>query len=88
MFFQGFRGGPTFSRGGGGGGGGGGKGIQILISIETHYNKNFQWGGGSTLDPYPLLDPCTHTPLGWQVDGNLMFCPQNQFAPEMLGTYV
>ena len=47
--FQGFRGGPTFSRGGvqlfpGGGG------VQIFISIETHITCDFQgWGGQDPL---------------------------------------
>ena len=40
-------GGATFSRGGGGGGG---RGVQMLISIETHITCDFP-GGGRT--PYP-----------------------------------
>ena len=50
IIFQGFRGGPTFSRGGGGGSnifqGGGptfsrGGGVQMLISLETHITCDF-----------------------------------------------
>ena len=56
IIFKGFRGGPTFSRGGGGGGGatfsmedGGRGGVQWVISIETHITCDFP--GGRT--PYP-----------------------------------
>ena len=43
---QGFRGGPTFSRGGGG--------VQILISIKTHLTCDFPEGSGHLSPP---LDP-------------------------------
>ena len=49
IIFQGFRGGPTFSRGcpnifkGG---------VQMLISIETHITCDFPGGGGGRT-PYP-----------------------------------
>ena len=56
IFFQGSRGGPTFS----GGGGGGGRGltfsrgwVQMAISIETYPNLGFPGRG----PPIPLLDP-------------------------------
>ena len=58
IIFQGFRGGPTFSRGSKffqGGGGGGGGGVQMLISIETHRTCDFQ---GESGPPIPPLDPC------------------------------
>ena len=43
IIFQGFRGGPTFSRG-----------VQMLISIETHIICDFPgWSG----PPIPPLDP-------------------------------
>ena len=52
--------GPTFSRVGstfsrGGGGGGDRRGVQMLISIETHITCDFPWEGVRT--PYPPLDP-------------------------------
>ena len=54
IIFKGFRGGPTFSRGGvatfSGGGGGG---VQWLISIETHITCDFPGGR----PPIPPLDP-------------------------------
>ena len=54
IFFQGSRGGPTFSRGGGGqlfpGGGGG---VQLLIPIETHITCDFSGGGVRTPCPPP-----------------------------------
>ena len=64
IIFQGFRGGPIFSRGGGvqpfpAGGGGlnffqGGGGVKMLISIETHRTCDFPGGGP---DPIPRLGP-------------------------------
>ena len=45
LLFQGFRGGPTFSKGGGG--------FQMLISIETHITCDFPGLGGSG-PPIPL----------------------------------
>ena len=56
IIFKGFRGGPTFSRGGGnffhgGGGGGGGGGVQWIISIETHITCDFPGGGGTPYSP-------------------------------------
>ena len=48
IIFQGFRGGPTFSRGGGGSNfiqGGGGS--TCLFPIETHITCDFPGGGGS-----------------------------------------
>ena len=56
IIFKGFRGGPTFSRGGGrqlfpwrGGG------VQWVISIETHITCDFPGGGGGGggRTPYP-----------------------------------
>ena len=62
IIFQGFRGGPTFSRGwwsnffqGGGGGG-----VQLLISIETDIPCEFPRGGGGSGPPIPPLDPCMY----------------------------
>ena len=57
IIFQGFRGGPTFSRGGGGGGGGPtfSNGVQMLISIETHITCDFPGWGSDPLSP--PLDP-------------------------------
>ena len=46
--FKGFRGGPTFSRGGGGNFSRGGGRVQWLISKETHITCDFpggSWGG-------------------------------------------
>ena len=56
IIFQGFRGVPTFSRGGGGGGGGATftRGVQMLISLETDIIVIFQ-GGSDHLSP--PLDP-------------------------------
>ena len=55
QFYRGFRGGPTFSRGGGGAtfprGGGG---VKMQISIETHITCDFP-GGGGFQTPYPPL---------------------------------
>ena len=57
IIFQGFRGGPTFSKGwwanffqGGG--------VQLLISIETDITCEFPRGGVRT--PIPPLDPCMY----------------------------
>ena len=57
-FFQGSRGGPTFSRGGGGGGGGGGwvggGGVQLLIfPIETYKTCDFPGGSRLPVPPPP-----------------------------------
>ena len=65
ILYQGSRGGPLFSGGGGGGGGGGGvqtfsrgRGVQILISVETHIHTCYFPGGGvGVRTPYPPLDP-------------------------------
>ena len=56
IIFQGFRGGPTFSRGvqlfpGGGGGGGGGS--NCLFPIETHISCDFPGRGVRTPCPPP-----------------------------------
>ena len=55
--FQGYRGGPTFSRGGGGGGGGGSnffqRGSNCLFPIETHITCDFP-GEVRTPCPPPL----------------------------------
>ena len=55
MLYQGFKGGPLFSRGGGcqtfsrGGGG------QMLVSLETHIRTcYFPGGGGGSVPPIPL----------------------------------
>ena len=57
ILYQGSRGGPLFSRGGcqtfsrG-------RGVQILISLETHIRTcYFPGGGGGVRTPYPPLDP-------------------------------
>ena len=51
ILYKGSRGGPLFSRGGGGGGGGGcptiSRGVQMLISIETHIRTCYFPGGVS-----------------------------------------
>ena len=45
IIFQGFRGGPLFSRGG----------VKMLISIETHHNLWYsKGGGGGSGPPIPL----------------------------------
>ena len=46
MLFQGSRGSPTFSRG-----------VQMLISIETHMTCDFPGGGGGSDPLSPPLDP-------------------------------
>ena len=53
IIFQGFRGGPTFSRG-----------VQMLISIESHRTCDFPGGLPS---PYPPLDPHMKVHLQMQV---------------------
>ena len=55
ILYQGYRGGPLFSRWGvklfpGGGG------VQMLISLETHVRTCYFPGGG-VRTPYPPLDP-------------------------------
>ena len=52
IIFKGFRGGPTFSRGGGNffHGGWGGGGVQWVISIETHITCDFP-GGADPISP-------------------------------------
>ena len=45
IIFQGFRGGPTFSRGGG---------VRMQISIETHKTCDFPGGGGVRIPIPPL----------------------------------
>ena len=46
IIFQGFRGGPTFSRGWGGPTFSRGWGVQMLFSIETHITCDFPgWSG-------------------------------------------
>ena len=60
ILYQGSRGGPLFSRGGGGMSNffKGGRGVQMLISLETHVRTcYFPGGGGGCPDPYPSLDP-------------------------------
>ena len=47
IVFQGFRGGPTFSKGGSNFF----HGVQMLISIETHIPCDFL--GGGVRNPYP-----------------------------------
>ena len=54
IIFQGFRGGPIFSREGGGRGptfSKGGGGVQMLISIETHITCDFPGGSGPPITP-------------------------------------
>ena len=55
MIFQGFRGGPTFSKGGWGGGGGP---TFSRGSIKTHIACDYQGGGSGPPIP-PPLDPYT-----------------------------
>ena len=61
ILYQGSRGGPLFPGGGGGGGGGVptfSRGVQMLISIETHIRTcYFPGGGGVFRTHYPPLDP-------------------------------
>ena len=52
IIFKGFRGGPTFSRGGGSPTFS--RGVQMLISIETHITYDFPGGGGSEPPIHPL----------------------------------
>ena len=55
ILYKGSRGGPLFS-GGGGGSNFFSKGVQMLISIETHY-MYLLFSRGSVRTPYPPLDP-------------------------------
>ena len=58
ILYQGYRGGPLFSRGGGVKLFPGGGGVQMLISLETHVRTcYFPGGGGGVRTPYPPLDP-------------------------------
>ena len=61
IIFQGFRGSPTFSRGGGG--------VQMLISIETHITCDFPGcgrGGGGGGGSGPLFPLWIRTCLPYQ----------------------
>ena len=56
ILYQGYRGGPLFSRGSNFFQEGG---VQMLLSIETHIrNCYFPGGGGGVRTPYPPLDMC------------------------------
>ena len=59
-----YRGGPTLPRGGGPTSTmGGGRGVQMLISMETHITCDFLGGGGGGPDPLsPPLDPHMGSP--------------------------
>ena len=56
ILYQGYRGGPLFSRGGMSNFFQGGRGVQMLISLETHVRTCYFPGGG-VRTPYPPLDP-------------------------------
>ena len=56
ILYQGSRGGPLFSRGGGGGGCQTfpGRGVQMLISLETHVRTCYFPGGGGGVSGPPI----------------------------------
>ena len=58
ILYQGSRGGPFFSSGGGGCQTFS-RGVQMLISLETHIRTSYfpGGGGGGVRTPYPTLDP-------------------------------
>ena len=81
IIFQGFRGGPTFSRGGGGlqlfpGG------VQLLIPCRNPYNLWFSKGSGPPVPPPPLDPHLVHADhmIPW-------LRAQRRFALKLIGVF-
>ena len=57
ILYQGSKEGPLFTREGGGCQTVSRRGVQMLVSLETHIRTCFILGGGGVRTPYPPLDP-------------------------------